>query len=104
MPVTPGLRNSRTPSPDRYRSMLILEAQRGGLDPGAVLSHQRKRGLCYARFQVWRKLKSQGFSLPGIGRAASRDHTSILYGIRKITMLENMAWVVVAEFFDGPAN
>lgn len=79
---------SRTPSEARYRSMLIQEAQRAGIDPELVLGRQRTRPLCYARFRVWRALRLQGFSLPGIGRVANRDHGTVYCGIRRISALE----------------
>lgn len=68
--------------------MLILAAQDGGGDPAKAFGTSRLRTAVYARYRVWRALRKQGFSFPGIGRVAGRHHASVIIGIRAIDKAE----------------
>lgn len=78
-----------------YISLIIDEALRTSLDPGAVFGNspgrrgERAYKAARARWRVWRALyATDKYSLPGIGHAAGRHHTTVLSGIRKIELEE----------------
>jgi chromosomal replication initiator protein len=49
-----------------------------------IVSARRTRNLLIPRFEVmWRARHETLMSLPQIGRQMGRDHTTILYGVRK---------------------
>ncbi len=79
-------------SPATYRRMIVEEAVRAGLCPDLVMSQCQKPGPARARWRVWRTLYNTGkYSLPGIGRTVQRDHSTVLFGIRKIQREEPLA-------------
>lgn len=54
----------------------------------AVFMTSLRQDIAHARFRVWRRLRNNyGYSLPAIGEAFARDHTTILYGLRKLERL-----------------
>lgn len=74
----------------KYRALAATEARLWGIPVDAILKPNRKRGaVALARFRVWRELRRQGASFPAIGRAAGRDHSTILYGILRLESLEH---------------
>ena len=78
------------PSQAKYRAMLEEEAARSGVPFSEVMRAPRGgRKAAHVRFRVWAKLRAEGYSLPGIGETAGKDHTSILHGIRKLKASEN---------------
>jgi hypothetical protein len=53
--------------------------------PADVLATRRGRPeVCAARADVMRRLRSDGYSLPQIGRWMRRDHTTVLHHTREI--------------------
>lgn len=54
---------------------------------GLTLAELRGRGrsgfLCNARFEAFARCRALGYSTPEIGRFFNRDHTSVMYGLRK---------------------
>ena len=68
--------------------LATMEGAREGYDAQSVLGTSRLRPIAYARFRSWRKLRELGYSLPGIGKAYGKDHTTILAGIRSIKKAE----------------
>lgn len=43
----------------------------------------RLRYVCQARWEAMRRLRDKGLPLSAIGRLLNRDHTTVLYGLRK---------------------
>lgn len=54
-----------------------------------IVSHQRARYLHPPRQDVYAILRARGWSLPIIARFCNRDHTSILYALRKHAERDN---------------
>lgn len=53
--------------------------------PEALVSEHKHRPICHARWSLYWALRQRfGWSYPRIGRMCARDHTSIIYGIRRI--------------------
>lgn len=55
-----------------------------------LMSPERRRQVSHARFELYWRLRSHTwplggnkYSLPEIGRALNRDHTSVLHGLRR---------------------
>lgn len=53
-----------------------------GVVPAAVFADNKQPRCCSARAEVAFELRKQGWSLPRIGRALNRHHTSILSLLR----------------------
>ena len=52
--------------------------------------HCRERKYVHARWRIWHFAhKEKGMSLSEIGRRYNKDHTSILYGMRKYEQILN---------------
>lgn len=67
---------------DRLALIFGQVADKHGLTIEMMLAHRRPRALAYARHEAyWRAYRETAATLPEIGRAYSRDHTSIMYGI-----------------------
>lgn len=76
------------PSRARYLAYLAEEIAGTNLKLEDVASVSRKKKHTRPRFRAWRRLRADGFSLPGIGKIAQRDHSSILSGLRRLKSLE----------------
>lgn len=76
-------RINRVIAPSRYRKMLTAEAAKVFMTYEEAVS-TRCRKQSRVRFRVFRELYRMGYSLPIIGRVSSRDHTSVLSGLRVI--------------------
>src|SRR5471032_608193 len=76
------------PSTLRYRALLEHYATRRLVPLERALSRERSTKVAVVRWETWADLHRQGFSLPGIGAAAGRHHTSILAGLRRLPDVE----------------
>jgi len=66
------------------RTMLTVVAEEHGIPLSSILGPARTQEACQPRFMAFYLVRQiGGFSLPQIGRAMSRDHTSVLLGIRR---------------------
>mgnify|MGYP002633142142 CR=1 FL=1 len=83
----------RQPSRSTYVQAIAEACEIVGTDlDGALDVTRRRRPHTVARHLGWRNLVANGYSLPGIGRAARKfDHTAILHGIRRAPFHE--AWL-----------
>lgn len=82
------VRNGRPPR-SVVVSLAVVEGAREGIfDTEKVLGPQRTRPITRARFRSWRRLRALGYSLPGIGFAYRKDHTTILNGLRSIIKVD----------------
>ncbi|TIV00205.1 MAG: hypothetical protein E5W09_06305 [Mesorhizobium sp.] len=75
------LKNSGVP----VRSIIMEVAQRHGIDPALILGQCRSQRLVAIRHEAiaLAHLRRPDLSLPQLGRAFHRDHTSILHVLRK---------------------
>lgn len=64
------------------RAYARQRAKEMGVDPFVLLGPIRLRYLVAARMQVAKELRSFGLSLPEIGHAMNRHHTSIMNLLR----------------------
>ncbi len=72
-----------TPSEGQLAQILTEVAAKHGVSVMAMISHRRPTVLARARHECWWRAREEtAFSLPQIGRAYNRDHTSIIHGIR----------------------
>lgn len=71
-----------TPSKAIYDALSLLAANDHGVSVTESKSLRRGPAL-QARQSVWHKLRQHGYSYPGIGKVAHRDHTTILAGVRR---------------------
>lgn len=60
---------------------IICEEQ--GYTVKEIRSRKRKRELVEQRHDVIRQLAELGYSMPIIGFAVNRDHTTVLYALKK---------------------
>lgn len=58
-------------------------AEAFGVPPQLIASRSHTMRAVWPRQAVMAALRDQGYSLPRIGRVLSRDHTTILNGLRK---------------------
>ena len=54
-----------------------------GVPVWILRSDCRLRGLCLVRFAAMSAMRRKGMTLPAIGQAMRRDHSTVLSGIRK---------------------
>jgi hypothetical protein len=79
----------RTPAPTADLQELCgivalhLEAMGAGVTVDEVRGPRRAQRLVELRRTLARRLRSQGFSLPEIGRAIGRDHSTVFHLLRK---------------------
>lgn len=64
------------------RRVLAYVQRRTGVDSGEILGRSRLRDHVRARWRVMRILRRMHYSLPQIGMAMNRDHTTVLYALR----------------------
>lgn len=72
-------------APDHYRTIISEVCSKHRVTKGELLSARRQPHLVVARHEaMYRMIKETSMSLPAIGRRmGGRDHTTVLYGIRK---------------------
>lgn len=72
-------------TPCSWRFLVALAARAGGVSPEEILGPSRRRPVAAAR-QVAIALVFQHTqnSLPGVGRLMGRDHTTVLYSLRRL--------------------
>jgi len=52
--------------------------------PEEVCSDSRRKKVSATRMRLYAHLRGLGFSLPEVGALLGRDHTTVLYGIRRV--------------------
>jgi chromosomal replication initiation ATPase DnaA len=68
----------------RIHEIISEVAKRHGVTPIAIISDRRNTKLVAARHEaMWRARNETTYSLPRIGRAFRRDHTTVLHGVAK---------------------
>ena len=84
-------------SPLRYRLLIEQEAHRRRLPVSWLMSHEKvNKAVWTARWAVWRELRRQGFSYPGIGSACGKHHTTVLHGVQRINAIDQLRSASVA--------
>lgn len=81
-----------SPAKETHR-IIAAVASRYGLTPGHLTGAQQARRISVVRQKAYSEVRRQRphLSLPAIGRAFNRDHTTVLHGIRAHEA--RMAWV-----------
>ncbi len=82
-PLAVGLRGIQT------RCIVIPILRKYGIDWQTVINHRKFANLLIPRYEVYKALHDKGYSSARIGRICNRDHTSILYSLRKYRSLES---------------
>lgn len=88
IPQKSELRDKPRPSLSRYHAYAQREALAAGLPLADVMGRSQKRAAAVARWRVWRALRNEGASYPGIAASSGFDHSTILYGIRRLAVVE----------------
>lgn len=79
-----GERTAGMPATDpELRAQIAAVLVAHGRTWADIVSHQRARYLHPPRQDVYAILRGRGWSLPIIARFCNRDHTSVLYALRK---------------------
>lgn len=68
------------------RRIITIVAEEYGLTYGDIIGHRRTRRYVQARFEAIAEVKRQKphLTLPQLGKAFNRDHTSILHALQKM--------------------
>ena len=64
-------------------SLIAAAAVHTGLDPAEIVGKCRETAHAEARWACWSVLRANGMTLQSIARAFSRDHATIIYGLRR---------------------
>jgi chromosomal replication initiation ATPase DnaA len=75
------------PSVQLVEAVTLRAAIEHGVEPADIMSERRLQKIAIARMTAWKRLRDLGYSLPSIGKAYNRDHTSILSGLRRLKKL-----------------
>ena len=67
---------------DNISMMVVDVAAEAGIPPAAILGPRRDKRTAQARQAVMYMARLDGHSLNDIGRVLSRDHTTIMHGIK----------------------
>lgn len=71
----------------------------------ALLSHCRRQPLPMARHAIWKWIKDRyDWSYTRIGRAAQRDHSSIVLGVQRFTDLLEVGDVIAVDIYNKLKN
>ena len=82
-PLAEGLRGIKT------RSLVIPVLKKYGIDWKTIVGHRRFQHMTMPRFEIYTVLRDNGYSSAKIGRICNRDHTSILYGVKKFRRIKS---------------
>lgn len=63
---------------------LAVAAERSGLTVAQITGGRKSSEIAKVRQCVMYATQRAGLSLPQIGRALNRDHTTVLHGVRKV--------------------
>ena len=55
-----------------------------GIPVPDIIGHKRTKEFVRVRQAVMWEARRQGYSLPQIGRALNRDHTTVIHGLRQV--------------------
>lgn len=69
----------------RERASALVEslAQETGIPVDCIMSRSHDPQVVAVRHRLWVMLHDSGLSIGAIGKVLGRDHTTILYGLRK---------------------
>jgi chromosomal replication initiation ATPase DnaA len=71
-------------TPRERMTMKIREiCERRGVSVSDVMGKSRYKNVCSARKEVYVMLRGERLSYPVIGRMFSRDHTTVVDGVRR---------------------
>lgn len=65
-------------------------AKKHHVNPARVVGRDRLQDVVLVRLLVARRLRERGYSLPRIGAALRRHHTTVLYYLRECTLDERL--------------
>jgi len=80
MPCAP----SRIPSKVSYENELQKVCSRYKVNYEMAIAGRKHLACVYARAVVFKKFNRDGCSLPGIGRRANKNHSTVFHGIKNI--------------------
>lgn len=71
----------------RMADILVQVAERFGLTPETLRSDRRDARIIAPRHAAIWLCRRANYTLPEIGRVFRRDHTTVLYSVRRVTRL-----------------
>ena len=60
-----------------------VASMKHGVPVWSIFGPRKEARIVRARWDAWALARAAGWTLPEIGRAFNRDHTTILHGLRK---------------------
>lgn len=75
---------SEVPLP-RMNDVIMVIAEYYNVTKAMMIGSQRTHAITTPRFLAYYLCRKLGYSLPSIGRACNKDHTSVLHGAQRIT-------------------
>lgn len=82
-------RQVSAPPPALVERVVRAVSAESGVSVTKILSKTRRADVCLARFAVMFALREKGLTLPAIGRALGRDHSTVLHGLNRAAELRN---------------
>lgn len=82
--LVPPPRVRAAPARRPVRDIAIEVSAETGIPVADIYGRSRRAPIVRARRMVWQRARSQGLSLPQIGRTTGHDHTTVLHGLRRI--------------------
>lgn len=76
-------------TPPVYRAgtgigLVTQVARTHGFTVADLVGPSRVHGVCLARWRAMKALRDNGRSFTAIGRLFNRDHSSVIYGLRRL--------------------
>lgn len=89
----------------RIAILLARVYEKFGVTLDELRSGDRHKNIAHARLVAYWLLRQRGLSFPEIGRVLNRDHTSVMYGVRKVDSerAKSIAVAVALEEMKGAA-
>jgi len=76
------------PTPPGLRLIVLETARDHGFSVADLRGRRRTRHLVWARWHGYQRARRRGYSLGQIGYAFDKDHTSVLYGLNRLSEIE----------------
>ena len=81
-----------------YRVAALIACSEYDVEPDALTAQSQKRDVAHARQLCWWLCRQRGLSYPVIGALASRDHTTVMSGVKALqkhaVRLERAQWLL----------
>ena len=69
--------------PPKAKEIVIQATIQYGIPSGVIFARTRNMLLVKVRNEIYQKMKDSGYTIAHIGRMCQRDHTTVLYSLRR---------------------